>query len=115
MIQDKKEKVDKKGPKKGVQSFYITGYDPRMLHPRQLISRNYHHIQSNPVLADLFPRENLVAGTRRLQNLSEILSPTVQSGGANGGDDGSQGGDVSSVQKNSEQVSHKSGARTMLS
>ena len=70
----------KKGPEKGVQSFYITKYDPRVLHPRQLISRNYHHIQSNPVLANLFPRENMVAGTRRLQNLSEILSPTVQSG-----------------------------------
>ena len=89
----KKEKVVKKGPDKGVRAFYITNFDPRMLHPRQLISRNYHHIQSNPVLADLFPRENLVAGTRRLQNLSEILSPTVQSGGANGGDDDSQGGD----------------------
>ena len=76
----KKEKVDKKGPKKGVQSFYITGYDPRMLHPRRLISRNYHHLQSNPVLANLFPRENLVAGTRRMKNLSEMLSPTVQSG-----------------------------------
>ena len=76
----KKDKVVKKGPEKGVQSFYITKYDPRVLHPRQLISRNYHHIQSNPVLANLFPKENMVAGTRRLQNLSEILSPTVQSG-----------------------------------
>ena len=62
-----------------MQAFYITGYDPRMLHPRKLISRNYHHLQSNPALANLFPRENLVAGTRRMKNLSEMLSPTVQS------------------------------------
>ena len=75
----KKEKVVKKKPDKGLQAFYISDYDPRMPHPRQLISRNYHHIQSNPVLANLFPRKNLVAGTRRLKNLSELLSPTVQS------------------------------------
>ena len=49
-----------------------------MLHPRKLISRNYHHISSNPRLAALFPRENLVGGTRRLKNLQELLSPTVQ-------------------------------------
>ena len=34
----------------------------------------------------------MVAGTRRLKNLSEILSPTVQSGGANGGDDDNPAG-----------------------
>ena len=49
-----------------------------MLHPRKLISRNYHHISINPRLAALFPRENLVGGTRRLKNLQELLSPTVQ-------------------------------------
>ena len=74
-----KEKIDKKKPDKGVQAFLITDYDPRMPHPRQLISKNYHHIQSNPQLADLFPRENLVGGSRRGKNLSELLSPTVQS------------------------------------
>ena len=57
-----------------------------MLHPRKLISRNYHHLEANPVLADLFPRENLIGGTRRLKNLSELLSPTVQTG-AGGADD----------------------------
>ena len=74
----KKEKVVKKSPDKGVKAYLITNYEPRMLHPRQLISRNYHHISSNPRLADLFPRENLVGGTRRLKNLQELLSPTVQ-------------------------------------
>ena len=72
-----KEKVNKR-PKKGVEAFFITDYDPRMLHPRQLISRNFHHIQSNPVLAELFPRENLKGACRRGKNLSELLSPTVQ-------------------------------------
>ena len=74
----KQEKVVKKKPEKGVQAYYITNYEPRMLHPRKLISRNYHHISSNPRLAALFPRENLVGGTRRLKNLQELLSPTVQ-------------------------------------
>ena len=91
----KKEKVIKKGPEKGCQAFFITNYDPRVPHPRKLISRNYHHIASNPVLAGLFPRENLVGGTRRLKNLSEILSPTDQSGA--GGD---AGGDEPGVRRN---------------
>ena len=57
-----------------------------MPHPRQLITRNYHHLASHPHLSNLFPRENLVGGTRRQPNLSEILSPSVQqSGGVNGG------------------------------
>ena len=49
-----------------------------MLHPRKLISRNYHHNSRNPKLAALFPRENLIGGTRALKNLQELLSPTVQ-------------------------------------
>ena len=73
----KKDKKVRVGPEKGVQAYFITTYDPRVLHPRQLISRNYHHISSNPALAALFPRENLVGGTRRLKNLQEMLSPTV--------------------------------------
>ena len=72
-----KEKVPRNKPAKGVKAFYITKYDPRMPHPRQLISNNYHHISNDPVLSNLFPRENLVGGTRRQHNLSEILSPTA--------------------------------------
>ena len=91
----KKDKVVRNKPAKGVKSFYISKYDPRMPHPRQLLTRNYHHLQNHPVLQNLFPRENLVGGTRRLQNLSEILSPTMQPGLGNHdrpGDDG-HGGD----------------------
>ena len=49
-----------------------------MPHPRQLISKNYHHLGSHPLLSNLFPRENFIGGTRRLKNLSEFLSPSVQ-------------------------------------
>ena len=84
----KKEKRIKKGPDKGVQAYYIDSFDPRMPHPRKLISKNYHLIQSNPHLAALFPRQNLIAGTRRGKNLQDILSPTNQAGPASGGDDG---------------------------
>ena len=87
----RKEKVVKKKPDKGVQAYYIANYEPRMLHPRQLISRNYHHISSNPRLAALLPRKNLVGGTRRLKNLQELLSPTVQRGP--GDDDNHDDGD----------------------
>ena len=43
-----------------------------------MISRNYHHIENHPVLSNLFPRENLIGGTKRDKNLSELISPTVQ-------------------------------------
>ena len=29
-----------------------------------MISRNYHHIASHPVLSDLFPSENLMGGSQ---------------------------------------------------
>ena len=95
----RREKVQRGKPIKGVKAFYITKYDPRLPHPRQLISSNYHHLEGHPILSHLFPRENLVGGTRRLKNLSEFLSPTVQSGGGNngdnpGGDDNAGGGDA---------------------
>ena len=62
-----KEKTVRNKPVKGVKSFFfITKYDPRMPQPRQLISKNYHHIKDHPILSNLFPRENLVGGTRRL-------------------------------------------------
>ena len=97
----RKEKVSRNKPEKGVKVFYITKYDPRLPHPRQLLSRNYHHLENHPVLSNLFPRENMVGGTRRLPNLSEILSPKLQlsvsdtdrqeEGGGNDGDDGARG------------------------
>ena len=88
----KKPKKNRTKPEKGVQAYYIDSYDPRMPHPRRLISNNYHLIQSDPALADLFPRQNLIAGTRRGTNLQEILSPTNQSGPGpgGGGDDDSE-------------------------
>jgi hypothetical protein len=87
----------KKGPKdkqtngKGAKVFYVDDFDPRMPHPRKLISRNYHHIEHNQTLSKLFPRENLVASCRRLPNLGEIVSPTAQSSRDNGGGGGGCG------------------------
>ena len=74
----------KAGPKEknanesGVKIFYVDSFDPRMPHPRKIISRNYHHIEKHPVVSKLFPRGNLIASCKRLPNLGEILSPTVQ-------------------------------------
>ena len=97
----KKDKTVRNKPEKGVKSFYISKYDPRLPHPRKLISRNYHHLANHPVVCNLFPRENLVGGTKRLPNLSELLSPTVQQNlddsdqpgpAGDGRDDGQNGG-----------------------
>jgi hypothetical protein len=89
----KKSKTIRNRPEKGVRAFYVSKYDPRMPHPRQLISRNYHHLENHPTLAHLFPSKNLIGGTRRQKDMSELLSPTVQK---YGGQDGAQYGDDSS-------------------
>ena len=90
----RKEKTVRSKPAKGTRAFYVTKYDPRMPHPRQLIGQNYHHMKNHPILANLFPRENLIGGTKRLPNLSELISPTVQpyTGGGGGGPHGHDGG-----------------------
>ena len=77
----KKKKTVRSKPEKGVRAFFISSYDPR-----QLISKNYHHLQNHPLLSNLFPRGNLIGGTRRRKNLSESLSPSVQQADG-GGDD----------------------------
>ena len=63
-------------------------------------SRKYHHLENHPQLSNLIPIGNLTGGTRRIKNLSEILSPSEQqtdggvgSDGPGGdGDDGTGGG-----------------------
>ena len=42
----RKVKVNRSKPVKGVKAFYISKYDPRLPHPRQMISRNYHHLKT---------------------------------------------------------------------
>ena len=49
-----------------------------MPHPRKIISKNYHHIENHPIASKLFPRKNLIASCKRLQNLGEMISPTKQ-------------------------------------
>ena len=65
--------------KPGCRAFYVSSYDPRLPHPRKLISRNYEILANSEKAKSLFPRENLVAGSKRLPNLGEILNPTIQS------------------------------------
>ena len=71
---DKKKRISKPG----CRVFYVSPFDPRVQHPRVSLSKHYHLLASNTSLANLFPRSNLVASCRRLPNLGEILSPTVQ-------------------------------------
>ena len=47
--------------KPGCRGFYVTTYDPRLPHPRQLISRNYDILAKSEKAKALFPRGNLVA------------------------------------------------------
>ena len=66
-----------------------------MTHPRKIISKNYKYIENHPIASKIFPRKNMVAGSKRLKNLGEILAPTIQTGPnkpEEGGDNRQDGG-----------------------
>ena len=56
-----------KNKKKGCKAYFISPYDPRLPHPREIISKNYELLARNEKAKALFPRENLVAASRRLK------------------------------------------------
>ena len=74
---EKARKEEKKRKNRG-KVFWINRYDPRVPHARHIISRNYHILDADPIAKQVFPRQNLVAGSRRGRNLQELISPTVQ-------------------------------------
>ena len=78
-MQTRIKKITKKQKSKpGCKAFYVAPFDPRLPHPRKLISKNYGILAQNEKAKALFPRANLIASSKRLKNLGEILSPTVQ-------------------------------------
>ena len=72
-----KKRSKKKSTKSTKKLFWIAPYDPRMMHQRKIISRNYHLLARDEKFSKLYPRKNIVAGCKRLRNLMEHLSPTV--------------------------------------
>ena len=74
---DGKNKFYGQKQKNNKKLFWISPYDPRMPHQRTIISRNYHLLAADKQFSNLFPRKNIVAGSRRLPNLMELVSPTV--------------------------------------
>ena len=83
----KKRKIVRSKPTKGVRAFFISGYDPRMPHPRQLISRNYHHLQNHPLLSKVEQGDK--------KTCLKSFPPSVQQaagGGDDPADDGPGGG-----------------------
>ena len=76
----KAEKGRKKNKKQNNNKkvFWITKYDPRVPHPRAVLSKNYHILEGDLIARQLFERPNLGAGSRRGKNVKELISPTVQ-------------------------------------
>ena len=76
----KNEKTRKENNKNNTNKkvFWISKYDPRIPHPRQVLSKNYHILEGDPIARELFERKNLVVGSRRGKNQRELISPTVQ-------------------------------------
>ena len=78
---------NKKKSKPGPKVFFNSVFDPRLPHPRKIISRNYAILAKSESARKLFPRQNIIASLKRLPNLGEMLSPTIQPRGRNKGDD----------------------------
>jgi hypothetical protein len=76
----KKEPERKKNSKKknNKKVFWISTFDPRIPHPRQVLTKNYPILEGDPIAREVFERKNLVAGSKRGRNLQELISPTVQ-------------------------------------
>ena len=77
-LKEEKERKKKKKTCGNKKVFWISKYDPRVPHPRAVMSKNYHILEGDAIAKTLFERKNLVAGSRRDKNLREIISPTVQ-------------------------------------
>jgi hypothetical protein len=58
--------------------FWISRFDPRIPHPREVLSQNFNIIEGDPIAKKIFQRQNLVAGSKRGKNIQELISPTVQ-------------------------------------
>ena len=69
--QERKKKAKNKNNKK---VFWISTFDPRVPHPRQVLTKNYQLIEGDPIAREVFERKNLVAGSRRGKNLQELIS-----------------------------------------
>ena len=50
----RKENTKQKNNKK---VFWISNFDPRVPHPRQVLSKNYHILEGDPIARDIFERE----------------------------------------------------------
>ena len=74
---EKDRKKNQKDKNKG-KVFWISRFDPRVPHPREVLSNNYTIIEGDPIARKIFERKNLVAGSKRGKNLQELISPTVQ-------------------------------------
>ena len=75
--EEKSRKKNQKNKNKG-KVFWISKFDPRIPHPREVLSQNYSILEGDPLASKIFERKNIVAGSKRGKNLQELISPTVQ-------------------------------------
>ena len=77
MNEEKDRKKKQRAKNKG-KVFWISRFDPRVPHPREVLSSNFTILEGDPIAKKIFERKNLVAGSKRGKNLQELISPTVQ-------------------------------------
>ena len=62
---------------KGGKAYWVMPYDPRVPRPSEIINKHFDIIRQDPVANSIFPRSKVVGATKRLKNLSELISPTL--------------------------------------
>ena len=73
-----KRPKNRKKSKSGPKVYFNSIFDPRLPHPRKIISNNYDTLAQSEEAIKLFSRENIISRSTCLPNLGETLSPTVQ-------------------------------------
>ena len=77
-LNEEKDRKKKQRDKNKGKVFWISRFDPRVPHPREVLSSNFTILEGDPIAKKIFERKNLVAGSKRGKNLQELISPTVQ-------------------------------------
>ena len=77
-LKEERSRKKKQKNKNNGKVFWISKFDPRIPHPREVLSNNYSILEGDPLAKKCFERKNIVAGSRRGKNIQELISPTVQ-------------------------------------
>ena len=64
-LNEEKDRKKKQRDKNKGKVFWISRFDPRVPHPREVLTNSYTILEGDPIARKIFERKNLVAGSKR--------------------------------------------------